>query len=284
MYITALAHRTISLWGRGISATQLVKELLHALLEDHLSYCKVITQTSPSLLGGIDKALQFLSPVMQTREKVVGAKKSQLKKSTEGSGRGPIASKHLQSKRKPVSAHDIGGGDRPLPLLDVSAVAKQLADDDINQSKDEFVQYVPPTPPPKRIKGRKSARKSVKAHNKENIPQTLEDRQAWFGFQAGMLNNFGKQSMHSEKENQGDANASLIRFKKSKQTIYSVNTGGNKMLVTCDEYKALNPQRTNLPTSVMAHENRDIAHIIRWNISDHYREQGWHTTQHCRWK
>ena len=221
---------------------------------------------------------------MQTKQKVVGVKKLQLKKSVEGSGHGPAASKHLKSKRKPVPAHELGGGDRPLPLLDVSEVAEQLADDDINESKDEFFQYVPPTPPAKKIKGRKTAKKSPEAHNKENIPQSLEGRQTWFGFRAGMLNNFGKQSTHSKKENQGDVNASLICFKKSKQAIYSVNRGGNKMLVTCDEYKALNSQRTNLPTSVMACENRDVTHKIRWNISKCYREHHQCTTQQCQWK
>ena len=88
-----------------------------------------------------------------------------------------------------------------------------------------------------------------------------------------MVHNFGTPEAQSSKEASDETPGSLLRYKMAKEAYYKIKENGVNRLVTKEQYKEAFPEKTSLPSSVIASENRRITHKIRWKLSKLYRNR-----------
>ena len=131
----------------------------------------------------------------------------------------------------------------PAPEHQDATLEPQTAREEVAEIPDS--PPVQPCPQAPMTRSNRSKNKENKTPAKRYKPRasgpTPEKREAWFGFRAGIIKNFGKQAQTSKNISEGTG-GSLLHFKKAKEPVLTVqNKDGSKTLVSKEEIRQLRP-------------------------------------------
>ena len=282
--IAALARKTLTLKSKGMEVAEDVRDLPHMHLQEH-EFNEAETQTQSMGIDRHDKAVQ-VPPEIEER---LVPKVSQPVATVKAMVNQPLPSPQHEPDNDSVDQAEPGAVDiqgSPAPEQHDASLEPQTAREE---------EVVIPDSPPVQPSPQALVTRSNRGKNKENKTPAKkykqrasgsmqEEREAWFGFRAGIIKNFGKQAQTSKNISKGTG-VSLLHFKKAKEPVFAIqNKDGSKTLVSKEEIRQLRPHVKKTPSSVFALENRNTASKIRWRLSVRYRVHRRLTVQWSRRK